>query len=129
MNLKLRRYSFTPDGIFGNLFDENEEMIATTLEHSYTGNVPKVVAGTYVCKRHAPNRLPYETFEIMNVPDFVGHPVTGILLHIGNFNADSVGCVLLGMSAGDKMITGSRMAFEKFMKLQEGLESFQLVIT
>lgn len=141
MNLKLKRLSFDADGIFGTLTDESGNEVAKTLEHSYDsglGNgsyVPKVSAGTYTCLRHPPNRLPYETFELQNVPPFQGKPVDGILIHIGNYNEDSIGCILVGRNivpnpdvSHQNMITSSKNTFLKITDLQKGLDSFILTV-
>lgn len=112
--------------------------MAYTLEHAYPDGEnlsPKVAPGSYTCVRHEPNCLPYVTFMLENVPDFQGEKVTGILIHIGNFAHDSIGCILLGSeivpngSDGYQMLIHSRDTFQRFMKMQEGLDSFQIVIT
>jgi len=128
MNCTLKRNKWTLDGIFGMLYDENNKQIAVTLEHSYNC-MPKVAAGTYTCVRHAPNRLPYATFELQNVPDFKGSIVTGILIHIGNYNHDSDGCILLGSERNGDMIMHSKKTFEAFMDLKKDVDSFILTIT
>lgn len=105
--------------------------MGVTLEHAYPENglfVPKLASGKYVVKRHAPNRLPYETFEIQGVPDFQGSPVSGILIHVGNYNKDSEGCVLLGLHLGVGCILESKIAFEQFMETQSGLDEFNLEV-
>lgn len=131
MNLVLTRKYFRPDGIFGVLSDENQTPLAVTLEHSYQG-VPKVPPGVYTCKRglHSlPHRTPFETFEVQNVPDH-----TGILFHMGNFNCDSEGCILLGHQiqinpeSGLHWIDMSITTFLEFMKHQEGVDEFLLTI-
>jgi hypothetical protein len=126
MNLKLKRFSFAENGIFGRLFDEQDNVIAVTLEHSYD-NVPKIPVGLFVCKRGM-HRLEsmtedFETFEITNVP---GH--SDILFHQGNYNKDSKGCILVGSTLGPDMICESRKAFEKLMQLQSGLNLFTLQV-
>ena len=137
MDLILNRVVSEADGIRGQLSSNDGSFIANTLEHAYTeGEVflPKVAEGTYKCMRHAPNRLPYETFELQNVPDFQGKPVTGILLHIGNYNQDSDGCILVGSAMAkdgvteQAMLLGSKIAFETLMKLQTGVNEFTLVV-
>lgn len=141
MNLILFRDEYREDGVFGRLIDEHNNQVAVTLEHSFDSNlgdgsyIPKVLSGTYTCLRHAPNRLPYETFELQNVPDFQGRPVIGILLHAGNYDRDSDGCILLGRriapdpeTPGNQMITSSKNTFNAFMDSQKGLDSFTLVI-
>lgn len=138
MKCILTRKQFRSDGIFGELRDENDHLIAVTLEHAYKVGeeyCAKVDLGTYRCVRHPRSRLPYETFMLEDVPDFQGQPVTGILIHRGNFQSDSVGCILLGESigqngpAGAQMILRSRITFDQFMKMQKGLSEFTLIIT
>lgn len=126
MNLRLVRHVYSDMGIFGELYDEANNKIAVTLEHAYN-KTPKTPPGTYTCVRGA-HRLhnmvdPFDTFEIEGV---VGHD--NILFHWGNFNKDSDGCVLLGEARVGDMITLSKLTFAKFMKLQEGLNRFELRI-
>lgn len=139
MNLTLQRSDYLADGILGVLTKDDNDQIACTLEHAFPAEVmtegykPKVAAGVYQCYRHAPNRLPYETFEVMNVPDFQGKPVTGILIHIGNFNANSDGCILVGRrfskGAGNiSMVTESALTFDSVMLILKSVDSFQLTI-
>jgi hypothetical protein len=136
MDLILTRGSFRPDGIFGSLETAEGFSLAYTLEHSYPAEagkwVAKVAPGLYSCVRHPPNRLPYETFLLEKVPPFQGKPVEGILLHKGNFDKDSEGCILLGtgrsMTASGLIIVQSKEAFDKFMALQARLPGFQLLI-
>jgi|ERR1019366_6202726 hypothetical protein len=137
MDVILRRNSYRQDGIFGTLFDTEGNQLAVTLEHAYDNPlgpwIPKVRQGAYNCVRHEPSRLPYETFMLENVPDFLGNPVTGILIHKGNFDKDSEGCILLGTSVvqlgfGQEMVGGSLIAFNKFMDLQANVGNFQLQI-
>lgn len=131
LNLKLERNKYTKDGVFGILYDDKGQQIAVTLEHVYlngTTFTAKVSHGEYTCLRHAPNRVPYETFELQNVPNFQGKPVTGILIHCGNFDKDSEGCILVGDSVSGTMITNSKATFQKLMNLQTGVDSFTLTI-
>lgn len=135
MNAKLTRLQYTKYGIFGTLICGDIRF--QTLEHAYLSQgevyVPKVAKGTYLCVRHEPHRLPYVTFMLQAVPDFEGDPVTGILIHIGNYNEDSIGCVLLGkgvdLTSSPPMILDSRQAFAEFMLLQSSCESFYLEVT
>ena len=132
MTLTLRRISYTEFGIFGYLFDLVGNQIACTLEHGYLDDgslipqwLPKMPSGTYRCVRgpHNVGGKPFETFEITGVP---GH--TGILLHCGNVDSDSSGCVLVGNSIEGQMITESRLAFGRLMNLLAGVDSFDLVV-
>lgn len=133
MDLILQRHQLKSTGIFGSLASA-DEIVAVTLEHAFQNGdlwLPAIPEGVYTCQRGMHQlegmKEPFETFEIMNVP---GH--TGILFHVGNYNRDSSGCVLLGSmiisdSAGD-MITGSSKTFQKFMQLQAPVEMFQLTV-
>lgn len=137
MTLILKNTVYSDQGIFGTLNNEDGSEICKTLQHAYdsglgTGSyVPKLPPGTYQCVRgehQLLHGLPFETFEITGVP---GH--TGVLFHIGNYNADSEGCVLLGstISPDDQnptMIQNSAVAFEAFMRLLAGIDSFILEV-
>ncbi len=128
--LSLIRTSAGSDGVFGTLDKVIGENIGVTLEHSYNGK-PKLPVGTYKCVRgmhQLHDGVPFETFEITNVP---GH--TGILFHVGNYNEDSEGCVLLGrriatQENGKRMITSSKNTFNKFMDITRGLNEFTLKV-
>ena len=128
--MRLRRTHFNADGILGALYDDEGYQVAATLEHSYDGR-PKLPAGTYRCQRgqHVLHSSPeaFETFEVMGVPDH-----SGILFHVGNRNADSQGCVLLGRvctsDAEGCLVTASRATFARFMLDLAGVESFTLTV-
>ncbi len=127
--LKLIRKEFREDGIFSELCDSSGNILAHTLEHSYDC-MPKLYDGEFTCIRgthRLHNNIPFETFEITGV---TGH--SGILFHIGNWNDDSDGCVLVGSKVAQnslgQMVTGSMQAFAEFMKLLEGQDNFILVV-
>lgn len=140
MNLILKRTNKEVDGIFGVLSDESGSTIAVTLEHAYDSGLgngsydAKTPLGDYKCVRgqhqlHGMTK-PFTTFEVTNVP---GH--TNILFHVGNFNEDSEGCILLGRRIAPRdppesgnMITSSRNTFNAFMDLQKDLNEFTLTI-
>lgn len=134
MDLYLKRTDYRPDGIFGEI--TSPDFTCYTLEHAYANNghgfQPKVPSGTYTCVRgthkleHGPS---FETFEVTGVE---GH--SGILFHVGNVNGDSDGCILLGLNIitgsedGMQTIHASREAFNKFINVQAGVDSFTIVI-
>lgn len=133
MDLNLIRKEKKQEGIFGEI----PELSLVTLEHSYpledgidiVGYQSKIPLGTYVCQLGL-HRLKgmgqsFATYELMNVPEH-----TGILFHIGNYNKDSDGCILLGTYAdmGMDMIVGSRIAFNIFLRAQKEIDSFTLTI-
>lgn len=127
MTLKLIRRECKADGIFSDLCAENGVKLYSTLEHSYDCK-PKIPNGTYTCVR-GKHRLhgmteDFETFEITGVE---GHQ--GLLFHWGNWQQDSSGCILLGLSRSGDMILHSREAFADFMEGLKGLDSFTLVVS
>lgn len=137
MNVTLNRTQYRADGIFGELrSDTNHKVLSFILEHAYLQDdgsyQPKVPPGVYTCKRgdHKLHNMvnAFTTFEVLNVPNH-----SGILFHIGNYCADSDGCLLMGEaivpSSKGQMITQSKANFADFMKLQDGLDSFQLTVT
>lgn len=134
--MKLVRDLHRFDGIFGRLFDDKNQLIAYTLEHSYLQDdkswAPKLPAGQFICVL-GPHELhgmtsTFQTFEITGVP---GH--TDILFHWGNFDKDSEGCVLLGdkiitQADGTDMVTNSKETFKHFMTSLDGVKEFILTV-
>lgn len=135
MDLILSRKQYREDGIFGELRDESDELVAVTLEHafkSFTGGwIPIIPQGIFECVRgihHLHQGAVFETFEVTGVK---GH--FGLLLHWGNFNKDSEGCILLGQGIsfgpqGEWITHSHDIAFKKFMELQDDIASFQLLV-
>jgi hypothetical protein len=134
MNVILKRTDFLADGIFGNLYDENNKLLFATLEHAFDSGAgdgsfaPKIPSGSYKCVRGqhqlAHMTQPFITFEVTNVP---GH--TNILFHQGNFNKDSEGCILLGTLRVNDTIIHSADAFKSFMNLEDNIDQFILTVT
>lgn len=141
MDLTLTRNQYIASGIFGQLADEDGNIIAYTCEHAYDdgngGWIPKVAAGSYVCQRGqhqlASMSSPFTAFQLMDVPDFQGNSVNNILIHMGNFDKDSEGCILIGQAiagtGSSEMVTNSVATFNKFMALQSGIDQFNLTIS
>lgn len=134
MDLKLVRGQFRKDGIFGSLLDEYGNELAVTLEHAYQDGTdfwPKLPDGVYRCVRgiHHFNGATtgFETFEITKVP---GH--TGILFHVGNYNKDSDGCILVGRNivpiADCQAISASALTFDDLMDFLEEVNEFTLTV-
>jgi hypothetical protein len=129
MTLKLIRQEFREDGIFSELRDESGKVLAHTLEHSYNC-MPKLYDGEFTCVRgihRLHNLVPFETFMVSDVK---GH--AGILMHPGNWNKDSDGCILVGLGIAQsnqgQMLTQSLQAFTEIMDLLKGLDSFILIV-
>lgn len=136
MELKLTRQKSTEDGVF-SILTKDGTAIAYTLEHAYPTEsglyCAKIPLGTFTCVRgqHQLHSMthPFTTFEVTNVS---GH--SNLLFHVGNYNSDSDGCILLGSSMfydvdnGREMIIHSRDSFDKFMEMMVGIDSFTLVV-
>ncbi len=129
----LLRHKFTANGVFGELLNEMGTHLCVTLEHAYPNGdswIAKIPdEGTFKCVRGLHQisgySLPFESFEITGVPNHFG-----ILFHVGNYNSDSEGCVLLGREIlNSTMITDSLTTFTQFMKSLEGCDSFELNVT
>jgi hypothetical protein len=131
MNMTLTRTDFLSVGIFGQMTSEDGKINLYTLEHAYPDMnneyVAKIPEGSYQCVlgQHQLKGMaqPFHTYEVTNVP---GH--TNILIHPGNYNADSEGCILVGLAKGNNAILNSREAFQAFMVLQNGEPEFTLTI-
>lgn len=137
--MKLYRYEHGANGIFGSLTYDAGLPFCSTLEHAYAqpdgSFLSKISDGVYNCVRGTHQlegmKAPFQTFKIMQVPD-VSNPGqfhTDILFHVGNTNADSAGCVLLGSGRTASMILQSQLTFNNFMKLMDDIDSFQLTVT
>ncbi len=124
MLIRLKRTRVCEYGVFGTL-EAAPGLKLITLEHNFNG-APKVPTGTYTCKRgihELEHGKPFETFEVTSVP---GH--TGILFHVGNFNIDSNGCILLGVSDNGSSIGQSKIAFNRFIEALVGINEFTLEV-
>jgi hypothetical protein len=136
MDITLTRTQANAAGVFGAFADAIGNPVCVTLEHAYPdgsgGWAAKIPPGTYTCQRGqhqlAGMASPFETFEVTQVP---GH--SNILIHMGNFDKDSEGCILVGEtitgSDAGEMITNSRATFAAFMAFQDGLDSFTLTVS
>ncbi len=131
MDLSLVRLQFREDGIFGSLREPNGDELAVTLEHAYFDGAdycPKLPDGNYLCRRRFSPKFKIELFEILNVPqhDFIE-------FHVGNYNRDSDGCVLVGRTiipvGNIQAISASRFTFEDLMDFLDGINEFNLVVS
>lgn len=130
----LRRTEFLSTGIYGTWSTDKGALLYVTLEHSYpiipdstsssTSFAPKVPCGTYDCIRRLSPRFGYDVFILKDVPgcDFIE-------IHKGNVEADSEGCILLGTFRSGNSILQSKEAFDNFMQLMTGIDSFSLTVS
>lgn len=73
-----------------------------------------VPAGTYKVKLGYSNRFRRILPQVLDVPHFLG-----ILIHTGNSNKDTEGCIVVGTWDGktENWVSNSRVAFNKLMPL------------
>lgn len=105
----------------------DQDFKLATLENPWLNNEPYISCipnGNYCCKRVDSPRFG-NTFEITGV-DGRSH----ILFHWGNYEKDTLGCILLGMTQVPdlNMISKSRMGFGKFIKYTQDINEFMLHI-
>lgn len=60
---------------------------------------------------------------LRNVPNF-----DGVRIHAGNTDSDTEGCILVGESAGQYSISGSRSAFDKLFAQMQKADSIKIKI-
>lgn len=132
MNFSLKRDVKSALGVFGVMKSEDGAHTFQTLEHAYETApgcfMPKVAPGTYTCKRYTSPEHGV-VFVLVCVPDFQGEPVSYIEIHIGNFQRDSKGCILIAIARGDSMVIESGWAFKMFMELQKDVDCFTLTVS
>lgn len=136
MNFTLTRQRYSLYGVFGKLVSDDGSSIFATLEHAYPVLGPsagkewiaKLAPGKYTCHKRKSPHFGYTVFVIENAPPFQGAAVNYIEIHIGNYNNDSEGCILIGVKAGTGMIEDSIPAFHHFMELQKDVDTFELTV-
>ena len=116
------------DGTFGMMLD-GLTPFCLTLELEWKDNEPNescIPDGDYICKRVNSPKFG-NTFEVCNVPNR-----TAILIHKGNIEDDSHGCIILGEQFeplnGKNAVLSSGKAFSEFIERTNGIDEFKLSI-
>ena len=127
--LTLKRIAEIEDGVFGVMLDGNIPF-AVTLERNWLdnkNNISCIPIGSYRCVRRLYHKHGYWTFEVTGV-----HGRTSILIHSGNTEDDSMGCILIGENfdhlKSKVAILRSKEAFNEFMDRLRGQDEFTLTI-
>lgn len=114
-------------GAFGVIFDFAGKEFAVCLMRTFDPDNSTVLnKGTYECTKTTFHEGGYETFEI----HVEGH--TRVLFHKGNWETDSLGCVLLGEAFeelnGKDAIAQSGAAFAEFWSKYREFEKITLSV-
>lgn len=130
MNLHLLRTTYTPRSTIGALSVDGAPECVTLEDVRRPDGAPKVPgataipAGTYYVSRPVSPRFGRPVPRLEGVPGF-----TGVLIHPGNDESDTEGCILVG-TAGDRpdWISNSRDAFAKLdAKIEAALARYETV--
>lgn len=122
MRLVLKRVAMTPEGAFGVLLADGHPF-AVTLEQTDAALATKIPPGVYRCEPTIFHRGNYATYEVTGVP---GH--TRLLFHMGNYEKDTEGCILVGSEFRSSWIAGSRLAFQTFLAKTDAATGFELEV-
>lgn len=113
----LYRVCSSEKGSFGVLVF-NSIPLCVTLELPNKGNrknISCIPCGSYSCvKGKSPSKnmqLNGEVFKVLGVPGR-----DNILIHIGNYLTDTLGCILVGKYYNNNMISSSTEAMKKLLK-------------
>jgi hypothetical protein len=93
----LVREPSTSDGTLGEIFSPDGSHLCYTMELPWENNEPEkscIPLGTYICVPHNSFDHP-GTWELLDVPGR-----SEILIHTGNTDDDSLGCILVGRAVG-----------------------------
>jgi len=126
--LTLNRVKENIDGTFGVLL-EGDQPFCLTIERQWKDNKPNescIPKGEYLCKKIQSEHFGF-TYEITGVPNR-----DSVLIHKGNLQTNSHGCVILGEQFGilnDKCaVLSSGDAFTEFTERLKNETEFKLVI-
>jgi hypothetical protein len=96
-NYSMVRKPSTSDGTLGEIFNPDSTHLCYTIELPWLDNRQDqscIPATTYTCATHNSQEHP-NTWEIANVPQR-----TGVLIHNGNTEKGSLGCIVVGSTTG-----------------------------
>lgn len=126
--ITLRRVAFSDHCVQGVLVYQNRALLLT-LEDAWRDNLPEVSCippGRYRCARHSSIKFP-NTWRLEDVPGR-----SAILLHAGNTDEDTRGCILVGRRFGDMSgipaVLESQAAMDQLRYVTRGWKEFELTI-
>ncbi|MCX2780412.1 DUF5675 family protein [Microbulbifer thermotolerans] len=112
--INLTRYAYGPDATLGRLVVGDETF--WTVERPWLGNKPFescIPEGVYRCLPYSSAKFP-DVWELQDVPGR-----SKILIHVGNYASDVVGCIAVGSSLapGGWWVTKSAEAIDRLREL------------
>lgn len=127
MQIEVIRTEFTEKSTIGRLFINGNYFCYTLEDKVRDGDKvygkTAIPDGVYDVRLSFSNRFNVSMPEILNVRGF-----SGVRIHSGNTDADTLGCILLGYTKSRDFIGNSRSAFKDFMQATKGCYPLRLVI-
>lgn len=128
MRLKLYRDTRTDVSTIGRLYAD-DEFLCYTLENHWEDNKPRiscVPADKYFIETKTYGRF-YESYKhpivkLKNVPDR-----TEILIHIGNYPEDTLGCILVGSTTAKDAVWNSKKTYNDIYPVISQAEMIEIV--
>ncbi|WP_398470726.1 DUF5675 family protein [Tardiphaga sp.] len=128
MKLVLTRLSIQGNAVIGTLGVPGMPLPLWTLEDLPNGNKPNIScipADDYKCREHGWNGEPVKFKKVWEVRNVPGR--SAILFHAGNTEADTRGCILVGMGVQQGRLLSSAEAIAQ-MRWKIGANGFDLQI-
>jgi hypothetical protein len=128
LKLVLTRLTVQGSALIGTLDVPGMPFPLWTLEDLPNGNKPGIScipAGDYKCRQHGWNGEPVKFTKVWEVTNVPGR--SAILFHSGNTDADTRGCILVGMGAMQGKLVSSREAIVQ-MRWLIGNHGFDLQV-
>lgn len=111
MEITLYRTKTDQYGTHGRIEDGVGNVLCYTIERPWLDNahdVSCIPEGTYQCDPHTKSNNGQDCWILDNVPDR-----SGVLIHTGNTDQDSEGCIIIGLLSNDAGVSESELALQK----------------
>jgi len=129
-SVRIERYDRNDERVIGRVYinDENLFMSYELPDKDNQHGTSCIPVGDYTCVRHVSEAHPIAsmTYMVQNVPNR-----NGILIHSGNTYKDSKGCILLGMFAGQMLLSepnGKQKYVDAVLNSTMAMSEFGLII-
>lgn len=98
-------------GTHGRIEDNNSNVLCYTIERPWLNNKEKescIPEGIYLCSPHVKSNNMQLCWKLQDVPGR-----TGVLIHTGNTEDDSTGCIIIGLMYNAQGVLESKLALEQ----------------